>query len=229
MTRLRRIWPWWRWVLTGLSALALALSAYLGWHYVVGGSLIGCSGGSPCDQVLGSRWSAVGGVLPVSGLAAGAYLAMLLASFYLGPDTEASVRRIAWRALLILVGAAAGSAVWFIMVQKWAIGSFCPYCLATHLTSLLLAALVVSRAPMQFEDDSTEVPLTKPAAGPGQDDSPAAPKRLIRRGPAIGLLLAGVTLAGIMAVCQAAFPPPPVYRGGESPDALPALDHMPSR
>ncbi len=83
LTSFRQSWPWWRWVLTGLSALALALSSYLGWHYLVGGSVIGCGGGSPCDQVLNSRWSSVAGVLPVSGLAAGAYLAMLdCQSFY---------------------------------------------------------------------------------------------------------------------------------------------------
>ena len=75
MTRPQRSWPWWRRVLTGLSLLALALSAYLGWHFLMGGSVIGCGGGSPCDSVLSSRWSAIGGVLPVSGLAAGAYLA----------------------------------------------------------------------------------------------------------------------------------------------------------
>ena len=76
ITRSRRSWPWWRWVLTGLSGLGLVLSAYLSWHYLIGGTVIGCGGGSPCDQVLNSRWSSVGGVLPVSGLAAGAYLAM---------------------------------------------------------------------------------------------------------------------------------------------------------
>ena len=93
--------------MTGLSALGLALSSYLGWHYLVGGSVIGCGGGSPCDQVLNSRWSVVAGVLPVSGLAAGAYLAMLVASFFVGPATEAPVRRLAWRAMLVLAGAAA--------------------------------------------------------------------------------------------------------------------------
>ena len=152
MTRLRRSWPWWRWLLTGLIALALALSAYLGWHYLVGGSVIGCGGGSPCDQVLSSRWSTIGGVLPVSGLAAGAYLAMLVASLFIGPATPAPVRRLAWGAMLVLVGAAAGSAVWFIIVQKWIIGAFCPYCMTTHITGLLLAALVIWRAPRQFDD-----------------------------------------------------------------------------
>jgi uncharacterized membrane protein len=114
--------------ITGLSALALALSAYLGWHHLAGGSLIGCGGGSPCDEVLHSRWSTIAGVLPVSGLAAGAYLAVLVASFYIGPSTEAPVQWLAWRAMLVLVGAAAGSAVWFTIVQKWVIGAVCPYC-----------------------------------------------------------------------------------------------------
>ena len=157
MSRFGRFWPWWRWVLDGFERAGLALSADLSWHYLVGGSVIGCGGGNACDQVLRSRWSAVGGVLPVSGLAAGAYLAMLVASLFLGPATEAPVRRLAWRAILVLVGAASGSAVWFIIVQKWVIGSFCPYCMAAHLTGLLLAALVIWQAPRQFDDDSTAV------------------------------------------------------------------------
>src|SRR3974390_2226962 len=131
-------WPWWRWALTVLSALALTLSAYLGWHYLVGGAVIGCGGGSPCDQVLNSRWSAVGGVLPASGLAAGTYLAMLVASLYVGPSTAEPARRLAWRAMLVLVGAVAGSAVWFTFLQKWVIGAVCPYCMATHISGLLL-------------------------------------------------------------------------------------------
>ena len=223
MTRFRRSWPWWRWVLTGLSALALALSAYLGWHYLVGGSVIGCGGGSPCDQVLNSRWSSIAGVLPVSGLAAGAYLAMLVASLFIGPATEAPVRRLAWRAMLVLVGAAAGSAVWFTIVQKWFIGSFCPYCMATHITGLLLAALVIWQAPKQFDDGSTDAAPTNPR-GQNAASMTAVPRRVIGRLPAIGLALVGLVLAGIMAACQVRFAPPAVYRGGESQNNLPAID-----
>ncbi len=204
-------WPWWRWALTGLSALALALSAYLSWHYLMGGSVIGCGGGSPCDQVLTSKWSALRGVLPVSGLAAGTYLAMLLASFFIGPATAASDRRLAWSAMLVLVGAAAGSAVWFTIVQKWIIGAFCPYCMATHITGLLLAALVIWRAPKQFDADSTDV-------------SSAAPRRVIGPLPAIGLALLGLALSGILAGFQIGFTPPAVYRGGASQVNAPAID-----
>lgn len=205
MSRSRRSWPWWRWTLTGLNALALALSGYLGWHYLAGGSAIGCGVGNPCDQVLNSRWSAIGGVLPVSGLAAGVYLAMLVANLFIGPIMAPPVRRLAWCAMLVLVGAAAGSAVWFFIVQKWIIGAFCPYCLATHITSLLLAALVIWQAPKQLDSDSI-------------------PRRIIRPLTATGMTLAGLALAGIMAVCQIHFVPPTVYRGGESQNSLPALD-----
>jgi uncharacterized membrane protein/thiol-disulfide isomerase/thioredoxin len=212
-SRGRRSWPWWCRCLTVLSVVGLALSSYLGWHYLVGGSVIGCGGGSPCDQVLSSRWSAVGGVLPVSGLAAGAYLAMLVASFFIGPATETPIRRLAWRALLVLVGAVAGSAVWFIIVQKWIVNSFCPYCMATHITGLLLAALVIWRAPAQF-DDSTDV----------APNATTVPQIVIGRLPVTGLTLAGLAIAGIMVACQVHFVPPAVYRGGESQYNLSVID-----
>ena len=196
MTRTREAWPWWRWVLLALISLALALSAYLSWHYLTGGAVAGCGGGSSCDDVLSSRWSSVGGVLPVSGLAAGAYLAMLIASFSIGPSTPLPVRRLAWRAMLVVVGAAAGSAVWFIVVQKWFIGAFCPYCMTAHITGLVVAALVVWRAPKQFDESSTV--------------------RVIGHLPALGLAFVGVALAGVLAVCQWTITPRAVYRAGES-------------
>ena len=192
--------------MTGLNALALALSVYLSWLHLADGPAIGCSGGSGCEQVLSSRWSTIAGVLPVSGLAAGTYLAMLAASFFVGPATAAPVRRLAWGAMLVVVGAAAGSAVWFTILQKWVIGAFCPYCTATHITGLLLAALVVWRAPRQFEDGAT------------------ATRRVIGPLPAIGLALVGLTFAGGLAACQVVLAPPPVYLAGESPESLSAVD-----
>jgi uncharacterized membrane protein len=240
ITRSRRSWPWWRLLLTGLSALALALSIYLGWHYLVGGSVIGCGGGSSCDQVLGSRWSSVAGVLPVSGLAAGVYLAILVASLFIGPATAAPDRRLAWGAMLILAGAAAGSAVWFTIVQTWIIGAFCPYCMATHIAGLLLAAFIIWKAPIQFDNGLIDVALTNPAPAPNyraaspyrpnaatgvaiatpiRDVSPASQRALMGRLPLIGL-----ALAAILAACQIGITPPAVYRNGESQEKLPAID-----
>jgi uncharacterized membrane protein/protein-disulfide isomerase len=210
--------------LTGLSTLALALSGYLGWHYLMGGSVVGCGGGSPCDEILESRWSAVGGWMPVSGLAAGVYLAILLASFFIGPATEPSVQRLAWRAMLVLAGAVAGSAVWFTLVQKWVIGAFCPYCMATHLTGLLLAALIVWRAPLQADGDSMEIArIRSQAATPAPSVFPTGSGPGNSLLPAIGLMLVGLALAGVLAACQVVFVPA-VYRGGESRSRQPALD-----
>lgn len=188
--------------MTALSALGFGFSAYLSWHYLLGGSVIGCGGGSPCDQVLRSPWSSVAGVLPVSGLAAGTYLAMLVASLFIGPTTAPPDRRLAWGAMLLLVGAAAGSAVWFTVVQKWLIGAFCPYCMATHIIGLLLAALVIWRSRRKFDDDSHGM-------------SPV---------PATLLTLSGLSLAGIMAATQLVFKSPASSRAGEASHAQAAID-----
>jgi hypothetical protein len=170
---------------------------------------------------------------------------MLLASLFIGPATAAPVRRLAWGAMLVLVGAVAGSAVWFTIVQKWVVGAFCPYCMATHLTGLLLAALVIWRAPRQLDDDSTDVALTNPApassdgagapaapnattgtaiAGLVKEVFPTAPRCIIGPLPAIGLALVGLALAGILAACQIAFRPPGTYRTGESQHSPPPID-----
>jgi uncharacterized membrane protein/protein-disulfide isomerase len=191
--------------------LALALSAYLSWQHLTDASVIGCVGDSSCDELLSSRWSTVAGVLPVSSLAAGVYLSILVASLFTGPGTPAPVRRMAWNAMLVLVGAAAGSALWFTIVQKWIIGAFCPYCLAVHIVGILLAALIIWKVPNQFEDDLINVNL--------QHASRARTRR------AIWILVAvGVGLAGVLAICQIAITLPPVYRAGQSRNNLPSID-----
>ncbi|MGA2497462.1 MAG: vitamin K epoxide reductase family protein, partial [Tepidisphaeraceae bacterium] len=194
ISRTRPSWPWWRWTVMGLSLLGLALSVYLSWHALLGAA-IGCGGGSSCDQILSSRWSTIGGVLPVSGLAVGTYLAILLAGLAIGPGVSSPVRKLAWRVILVLASAAAGSAVWFTIVQRWLVRAFCPYCMAAHFTGVVLAILVIWQAPKQMQ-------------GPG-DVPPTRPR--IARYPVIGFVL-----AGILAACQVGIAPPPAYRSGVS-------------
>ena len=201
-----------------------------------GATVIGCGGSSAagCDQVLTSRWSTVAGVLPVSGLATGAYLAILIASLSIGPATTARVRRLAWNAMLILIGAVAGTAVWFTIVQKWIVAAFCPYCLATHLTGLLLATLVIWLASRQKEDE-LGAPVSEPAYS--SEFEPAgkmpAPPELVGKIPVIpvirplrvaGLCLVGVAFACVLTVCQVGFNPSAVYRSGKSQNDFTAID-----
>jgi uncharacterized membrane protein len=220
---LQQSWPWWRWILTGLNIFALILSAVLSWHYLIGGSMIGCGGGSPCEQVLNSRWSMIAGVLPVSGLAMGIYLAMLVASLFIGQVTDAPIRRLAWSAMLILAGSIVGGAIWFTIIQKWVIGNFCPYCLTTHITGLFLAALIIWRVTKESDYHSKDIHLTDNAKV--NNDSPATQKRIISPLLARGLTLSGLILSGILAVCQVVFAPSDIYRDGKSQGNMPTVDY----
>jgi uncharacterized membrane protein len=219
MSRVDRAWPWWRRAVTGLSALGLGLSTYLSWHYLRGGSMVGCGGGRACDEVLNTRWSSLFGVLPVSGLAMGTYTAMLAAGFFIGRDTPPSARKLAWRVMLILGGAATGSAIWFILVQVWIVRTFCPYCMAAHITGLLLAALVLWHSVRQSE--------MEPAGGGTVAEKFAmavAARRVVDQWMATGLMFVGLTLSAILVACQVAYTPQTYYGGGKLQDAPTAFD-----
>jgi uncharacterized membrane protein len=210
-------------MLTALNLLALVLSIILSWHSLKGGSMAGCGGGSPCEQLLNSQWSTIAGIFPVSALAAGVYLALLVASLFIGPVTEIPIRRLAWCTMLILAGSVAGCAVWFTIVQKWIIGDFCPYCMTTHITGLLLAALIIWRAIRESGSGSNDIPLKNQAKE--KIDSRETPKHLIRPLHATGLALIGLFLAGSLATSQAVFTPSAINRGGEAQNNLPVIDY----
>jgi uncharacterized membrane protein/protein-disulfide isomerase len=164
----------------------------------------GCTGGSACDQVLNSRWSTIAGIFPISGLAIGAYLALLVAGFFIGPDSDSSIRRLAWRVMLILVGAIAGSAIWFVIVQKWFIGSFCRYCIAAHITGLLLSVLIFWRALCEFED---------------------YPTVSFQRLKTIGFVGLGLILAGGVAVSQISFTSSVSFSAGRALNNLSPINY----
>ena len=187
--------------MTGLNIIALVLTMIMSWHYLTGVSIAGCGGGSPCEQVLGSRWSAIAGIFPVSGLAAGVYLAMLVAGFFIGPSSEAPLRNLAWSVMLILAGSVAGSAIWFTILQKWVIGDFCLYCMITHITGLLLVVLVIWQAVKYL------------------------PRQNIRSFAVPGRVLTGFVLAGLLVASQVIFTPRTVYNNGESVENITTVDY----
>jgi len=189
----------WRWVLLVLNIIALVVSTILCWHYLNGGAIIGCDGSGACEQVLGSQWSLIAGRVPVSGLAMGVYLVVFIASAYIGPDTEAPIQRLAWAVLLILAGSITSMAIWFIIVQKWIIGEFCPYCMTEHITGMLMSIIIIRQAVA-----SKQI-------------------RLLRT---IGLIVSGLALAGILVASQVIFTPPAVYRDGNSLDNLPTMSYQ---
>ncbi len=176
-------WPVWLLILLILNILAIVLSIILSWLYFKEGALPGCGTGSSCDQVLSSRWSSLAGIVPVSGLALGTYLAMFLASLTIRPSIEASVRNLSWQVILILAGAIMGSAIWFTFLQKWIIGSFCIYCMSAHVTGSLLSVLIIWR-------------VVKERKAPKKEKLQIKPIRIV------GLILVGLITSGIVSAIQ---------------------------
>jgi uncharacterized membrane protein len=138
-------WPLWKWLVPVLTIIALLLSIIMSWHYLKGSPLAGCGGGSPCDIAMSSRWSTIAGIIPVIGLAIGVYLAMLAAFFFTGKAVDQVIRKLAINAMLLLSGSIIGCALWFIIILAFVVGKFCPYCMATHITGLLISSIVIWR------------------------------------------------------------------------------------
>jgi uncharacterized membrane protein len=222
-THIKQSLPKWRLILTGLNLLALALSIILSWHYLAGGQMVGCGGGSPCDKVLNSQWSVIAGMIPVSSLAVGAYFALLVAGFYIGTTTETAIRRMAWSVILILVGSIAGSAIWFTILQKWFIGAFCPYCMTTHITGFLLSVLVIWRATREIGNNIKEG--SKKGTGKVKNISQDTKIYLIRPLYIVGLVFIGLVITGMLAVYQINFTPSALYSKSESQYKLPTIDY----
>ena len=120
-----------------LCVIALVLSVILTVHSLSGMGLIGCGAGSACDTVTGSRWSLLMGFLPVSALAVGAYLALLICILYLFFDFDTTVRKV----LLGLAVAVFLCCLWFIGLQAVKMKAFCPYCMSAHVCGILTAIL----------------------------------------------------------------------------------------
>lgn len=174
-----------------LGIVALVLSAVMAMHSLRGTALVGCAAGSSCDSVLGSRWSSLMGVIPVAGLAAGVYLAILLCLFFV---RDKEIAPLAWKMLLVFGGAILGSAIWFFILQKWILGQFCKYCLATHSVGIIVTGLLWYQAHRSYPS---------------------------KWNPVCGA--AGLLLAAGLAIFQLTTTPKVAYDRGDSANALPVL------
>jgi uncharacterized membrane protein/protein-disulfide isomerase len=218
----QQLWPWWRILLMGLNILALMLTVVLSWHYLAGISLLGCGGGT-CEQVLSSKWSMILGIVPISGLAIGVYLALLVSGMYIKSSTEISMRRMAWGTMLILVGAITGSAIWYTIVQKMFIGKFCPYCIATHTTGLLLTVLIVWRATREVNNNANDMLL----ANQQKENKVAlsSSPHLFSPWSITIRIIIGLVLSVIVAVSQIKYTPAAIFVSGDSNNSLPDLNY----
>ena len=125
------------WVVVLLSFVALSLSAWLTIEKMTGrvDSLVGCGQDGGCGNVLGSRWSVVFGVIPVSALSSLLY-AGIIGSVFLRKAWVGWFRIFA--AFLILA-----AAVWFTVLQLIVVKSICPRCMTMHGLGVALAVVIL--------------------------------------------------------------------------------------
>lgn len=113
-------------------------------HSLNGSALVGCGAGSACDSVMGGRWSTLFGIIPVSALAASVYVALIICCLCLLFVKDEEILKFCPMALLILAGAIAGSALWFVGLQIFDEGALCKYCMSAHAVGLAVTALVLA-------------------------------------------------------------------------------------
>ena len=185
----------WRKVTAILGLAALALCVLMTIHSYSGAGLVGCGAGSACDSVLGSRWSMILGLVPVSVLALVIYAELLFCLFFTGRADEV-LKPYVMGVILCLAGAIAGSAVYFISLQASVTETFCKYCMAAHFCGLAIAGIVLTVAREE-----------------------GFPKKWRRISFGTGLLL-----ALCFAVFQAVTVPRGEYQEGSSAEALPSVE-----
>lgn len=131
-------YPW----IIGLLALAFCIALYLGWTHLKQGNVAGCGPASGCEEVLSSRWSSWLG-LPVSILALPVYFSLAFSLFQLHRRTGRKEDFILTFTLVVsslLIGLAA---LWFIGIQFFVLGKFCPWCMTAHFAGLTAAVLAL--------------------------------------------------------------------------------------
>ncbi len=136
--------PFNRWLVRVCAFVAAALCGWLAWQKTTGviTSLAGCGQAYGCTQVLGGRWSQWLGI-PVSFLACGFYLGVLLLSFELVQNWFSMQ---ADRLLLAAALLAIGCGVWFVGLLGIVERTFCPYCAAAHGLGIIFAIPLLQRA-----------------------------------------------------------------------------------
>jgi protein-disulfide isomerase len=128
---------WVKWGIGVLCLIAAGMSLWLSVQKWTGqiDSLAGCGAGSGCANVLGSKWSLVWGVIPVSVFSFLLYLSVLFTLRMSGGRVRWYRSFVAWMCLW--------AAVWFTGLQWVVLKTICPYCMAMHGLGVLLACVIL--------------------------------------------------------------------------------------
>ncbi len=121
---------------------ALGLSLYLAYTSLTNGTVAGCAEGGGCHTVIASKWGYLLGI-PVSLFGALTYLTLL------GSEWKGCCAWLHAVCRWLILGAA----LWFVAVQVFILGEFCPWCCLTHTLAALGALCLWRRSPRAAADD----------------------------------------------------------------------------
>jgi uncharacterized membrane protein len=127
------------WALLAVAAVGMALTAYLTAAALRGHAVAGCTAGSVCDVVLGSRWAKLFG-LPTSMWGFLAYAALAAVAF---------VKRawLHWRLAFIVSMFGVLYSAYLTGVSLFVLAAACPYCLTSFALMITAFALTVYQRP----------------------------------------------------------------------------------
>lgn len=114
----------------------ISLNAWLSWQKLTGriDSIVGCGKAEGCANALGSHWSLLFGIIPVSILAIIIYLLVIIA---IRRKSAAFVYIQLFLAWLLI-----GSVVWFSGIQLFVLQSLCKFCMLSHGIGLTISLLL---------------------------------------------------------------------------------------
>ena len=144
---------WLNRLLLTLALAGLALNLMLWFRRLIAGGIVGCGGGSACDELLNSRWSQVSGI-PVTVFGTLFYLALLVSLLV---NSRPLLRPI--------LGVILGAAAWLVFVQAVLLGRYCPWCMTAHGVGVCVAVLGLWR--QSLIDDTESVWMTAGASAAG--------------------------------------------------------------
>lgn len=126
-----------------LLLIAFGLTVYLATASLSQGGIAGCGPEGGCGEVLHSRWAYWLGV-PVSIPAGLLYLMLFGLTFPVARSAGAPGAKGPRLALQTGCIAVVGAAIWFVGLQAFAIGKFCPFCCTTHAVASVAALLLLN-------------------------------------------------------------------------------------
>ena len=147
------------WPLLAISIAGMALTGYLTFTSLTGGSVRGCSAGGGCDAVLSSRWATTFG-LPTAFWGFFAYAGLAGIAFM---KRAGKHWRYAWTAAFLGVA----FSVYLTAVSLTVLHATCPYCLTSLTLMSAVLALTTYQRPAELTNFVWGRWLTRkiPAAG----------------------------------------------------------------